>query len=69
MECEKGDGGRVVDEGWKIRVERSGGSFPLELDDETSEQRSRGKQPCEPTQNFLLLPVRVADFYGLVVLT
>lgn len=46
---------RVVDEGWKIRVERSGRKLSL---DGRRVRRGQGGKPWEPTQNFLVLPVR-----------
>jgi len=46
---------RVVDEGWKVRVERSGRKLSL---DGRRVRRGQGGKPWEPTQNFLVLPVR-----------
>jgi hypothetical protein len=51
----KGMERRVVDEGWKIRVERSGRKLSL---DGRRVRRGQGGKPWEPTQNFLVLPVR-----------
>lgn len=46
---------RVVDEGWKIRVERSERKLSL---GGRRVRRGQGGKPWEPTQNFLVLPVR-----------